>query len=122
VVRQHLDFVDSESAAPAFLGKGKIHAYGEDIDVRHLAGFLVEPLGLRVAHGRIERRHHAEDAHMAAGTGQSDGLQTAVHHLEIGRRIAGLQFRPDQGLGISAQRCCSWSFHISSCYLGDFLL
>src|SRR5579862_447042 len=33
MVRKHLDLVDSESSAPAFLGEGQIHADGEDVHV-----------------------------------------------------------------------------------------
>src|SRR6202042_691092 len=61
VIRQHLDLVHSVIAAPAFLRKRQVHAYGVNLYARQFGGFFVEALGLRIAHRCIERGHHAED-------------------------------------------------------------
>ena len=114
MIGQHLDPVHAEGPAPALLGERQIHADGDDIDARELGRLLVEAFGLQVANRCIQRRHHADDAHVVAGLLQVDCRKGSIHHAEIRRIIAHLQFGPDQGQWISFHGCCSSSFHLSS--------
>ena len=70
VVGEHFDLIYAKSSAPALLGEGKIHAEGIDLHVRQLAGFLVEPFGLRIADGGIQRWDHAENPDAIPGARQ----------------------------------------------------
>ncbi len=114
MIGQHLDSIHAEGAAPALLSEGKVHADGDDIDARELGRLFVETLGLQVADRSVERRHHADDAHVGAGFFQVHRRQRSVHHGEIRRMVAYLQLRPDQGQGVAFHRRCSRSFHLSS--------
>ena len=58
--------------APTFLGEGKIHADAVDLHVGQLAGFFIEPLGLRIAHRSVERGHYAENPNTASRSCQID--------------------------------------------------
>ena len=53
-----------------------------------LGRFFVEALGLRIAYRRVERRHHAENAHIAPCIARVTGFQTIVDQREIGGRVA----------------------------------
>src|SRR5215471_10154355 len=46
MIRQHLDPVHSERAAPALLRERQVHAHGDDIHSGHLGRFLIEALRL----------------------------------------------------------------------------
>ena len=100
MVGEHLDLVHAERAAPALLRKRQVHADGENIDAGKVGDLFVELLGLRIADGRVERRNDADDADLVAGVLQGHGLQPVVDHVEIGGRVAGLQFRPDKVRGL----------------------
>src|ERR1039458_5637009 len=85
VIREHLDLVDAEGPTPALLRERKVHADGDDIDAGKTGGLFIEALGLRVADGRIERGHHADDAHVRAGIFQGDRLEAGGYKVENGR-------------------------------------
>ena len=119
MIGQHLDFVDAEIPAPTFLRKRQIHTDGINLHAGQLGCFFVETLGLRIANRRVERRHYAEDPDVVAGSRQIHGLQPVVHRVEIGRLVAGLQFRPQQRQRIASHRRSSRSFHAFSSSMFD---
>src|SRR3984957_19755377 len=53
MIRQHLDPVHAERAAPALLRERQIHADGEDIHSWQFSRFLVEALSLQVANRSV---------------------------------------------------------------------
>src|ERR1017187_3734372 len=120
VVGEHFQVIHGEGGAPSFLGERQVHAHRDDVHARQVSRCLVETLGLRIAHRRIERWNHADDAHPVAGIFQGDGLESPVHQAEIRSRIAHLKFRPHQRHGGALHRRCSCSFHNFSLVFGDF--
>ena len=77
------------------------------------AKLLVELLGLRLADGRIERRHDADDRRLALQVGRLDRLQPAfeVVQREIGGRLADLHRLAGQGQRVAFERDCTLTCH-----------
>src|SRR5580704_19003350 len=112
MIGNHLDVIHAVSPAPALLRKREIHAERVNLHVRQLAGFFIKSLGLGVANGSIERRHHAENSHAGPGARQIEWFEGIVYRMKIGGCIAGLQFRANHRHGIASYSCCSWSLYI----------
>lgn len=113
VIGEHLDFIDAHGGAPAVLGEGEIHGDGIDGDAGEFGGFIVEAFGLGVADGGVERGDDAKDTDVGAGGGEVDGFEFVVDRVEIGRGVASLEFRAEQGERIAFKSSSSGTFHMS---------
>src|SRR5581483_4817591 len=103
-VGEVLDVLDLGFRTPALLREGQVEADGVGRGlVTERLKLGAETPGLRVANGRVERRHHVEETGLAGGLRQADDAQTGAYAREIGGLVARLELGSGQLDGIALE-------------------